>query len=250
MNSTIETMLNHRSIRKFKDLELSNSQVEMIVKAAQSASTSSHVQAYSIIGVTDMAKKRKLAEIAKGQKYVEQNGHFFVFCADLHRHEVIADKREQKEVYGNLETAESFMVAVIDAALAAQNAAVAAESMGLGICYIGGLRNDMEGVADLLGLPQRTAPLFGMAVGYPDQDPGRKPRLPAAAVYHENEYMKDREKTARLLDQYDREMQDYYIARTGGKRKDTWSGMMAGMFSEPKRTYIKSFLKRIGFPFN
>ncbi len=248
MNSTIETMLNHRSIRKFKDTELTAKQVETIVKAAQSASTSSYVQAYSIIGVTDREKKRKLAEIAKGQEYVEKNGYFFVFCADLHRHEIIADRRDEQAVYENLETAESFMVTVIDTALAAQNAAVSAESMGLGICYIGGLRNDMEAVADILGLPNRTAPLFGMAIGYPDQEPGRKPRLPTDAVFHENKY-KDPGDIARLLDQYDREMQDYYIERTGGERNDTWSGMMARMFSVPKRTYIKSFLKQIGFPF-
>ena len=106
-----------------------------------------------------------MAEIAGNQSYVANNGHFFIFCADLYRHEVIG-KLEQADVIPSIESKEKFMVALIDTALAAQNAALAAESMGLGICYIGGLRTDLEKVRELLHIPKRVIPLFGLAVGY------------------------------------------------------------------------------------
>ena len=86
------------------------------------------------------------------------------------------------------------MVALIDASLAAQNAAIAAESMGMGICYIGGIRNDLEAVSELLGLPDRVIPLFGLAVGYPEGNSDVKPRLPFQAIYHEDSYQKEEEK--------------------------------------------------------
>src|SRR5690606_25970500 len=129
MNESINLLKNHRSVRKFEDKLLSQEQIETIVSCAQSASTSSFIQAYSIIGVTDPAKKQKLAELAGGQNYVAENGHFFVFCADLYRHEILG-KMENKEVSPSLESTEKFMVGMVDAALAAQNAAIAAESMG------------------------------------------------------------------------------------------------------------------------
>lgn len=93
LNKTIETILNHRSIRSFTDERLTEEEVLTLIKSAQAASTSSYVQAYSIIGVTDQEKKAKLAELAGNQPYVEKNGHFFVFCADLKRHDHIAKKQ-------------------------------------------------------------------------------------------------------------------------------------------------------------
>jgi FMN reductase (NADPH) len=246
MNPVIETILQHRSIRKFEDRPLSDEQIRTIVECAQAASTSSFVQAYSIIGVKDKETKRKLAELAGNQSYVEQNGHFFVFCADLHRHEVIGEM-EQKDVLPSLESTEKFMVALIDTALAAQNAAIAAESMGLGICYIGGLRNNLSEVCKLLKVPKRVIPLFGLAVGYPAQQPDKKPRLPFEHVYHEETYEQDRAKFEEQLKQYNDTVSAYYEKRTNGKRRDTWTGQMANMLSNPVRMYMKEFIEGKGF---
>lgn len=242
MNETIELLLNHRSIRKFEDKALSKEQIEQIVRAAQSASTSSFVQAYSIIGISDPEKKRELAAFAGNQSYVEQNGYFYVFCADLNRHERAADMAGV-DLGGSLDFMEKFMVAVIDAALAAQNAAIAAESMGLGICYIGGIRNEIQKVSDLLKLPDRVIPLFGMAVGYPDQDTAIKPRLPFEAVFHENEYEDKKEQ----LKEYDETISAYYNMRTGGKRKDRWSEQVAAMLTGKQREHMKEFVNRKGY---
>ncbi|WP_028402241.1 oxygen-insensitive NADPH nitroreductase [Ectobacillus panaciterrae] len=245
MNQVIETLLQHRSIRKYEDRPLTDEQIRVIVESAQAASTSSYIQAYSIIGVKDREMKKKLAELAGNQAYVETNGHFFVFCADLYRHEVLAEM-EGQDIYASIESTEKFMVAVIDAALAAQNAAVAAESMGLGICYIGGLRNNLEEVSELLNVPKLVIPLFGMSVGYPMQEGSIKPRLPFESVYHEEAYNKDEKQLKEQLSQYNEVISNYYIERTDGKRSDTWTGQMARMLSKPVRMYMKEFVEKQG----
>lgn len=242
MNNVIETILQHRSVRSFKDKPLDQEQIEAIVKSAQAASTSSFIQAYSIIGVTDKQKKQRLAELAGNQSYVAENGHFFVFCADLNRHKMIGDL-ENADLQDSIESTEKFMVALIDTALAAQNAAIAAESMGLGICYIGGIRNDLEAVKELLKTPEYVVPLFGLAVGYPDQETDLKPRLPLEHVYMENEYEQDRNVLEQQLKEYNQTTSDYYRERTGGKREDTWTSQMAKMLGRKSRMYMKGFVE-------
>lgn len=243
MNEVITTILNHRSIRHFKDKQLTDEQIKTIVACAQAASTSSFIQAYSIIGIKDKEKKRKLAEIAGNQEYVAENGHLFVFCADLSRHELIGEM-EGKDVLASIESTEKFMVALIDATLAAQNAAIAAESMGLGICYIGGIRNKLEDVKELLKTPDRVIPLFGMTVGYPEKINDQKPRLPFEHVYHEEEYEQDQDIYLRQLQDYNQVISNYYVERTSGKRKDTWTEQMANMLEKQTRMYMKEFVQK------
>lgn len=244
VNQVIETILNHRSIRSFEDRPLSQEQIQTIVESAQAASTSSFIQAYSIIGVSDKEKKTKLAAIAGNQSYVENNGHFFIFCADLHRHALIG-KMEGKEVEPSIESTEKFMVALIDAALAAQNAVIAAESMGLGICYIGGIRNNLEEVVKLLKTPERVIPLFGIAIGYPAKISGQKPRLPFNHVYHDNVYEENEQKYIEELQEYNEIIQKYYVERTGGKRNDTWTSQMGTMLEKQSRMYMREFVESI-----
>lgn len=246
MNHVIETILNHRSIRKFENKRLTDEQIKTIVKCAQAASTSSYMQAYSIIGVKDSNKKKKLAEIAGNQTYVENSGHLFIFCADLFRHE-FASQMEEMDVSDSLESTEKFMVALIDAALAAQNAALAAESMGLGICYIGGIRNHSDEVSKLLMLPNRVIPLFALTVGYPAKESTKKPRLPFEHIYHEEIYQLDVNLYEKQLKEYNEVISNYYKERTKGKREDTWTGQMATTLSNPKRMYMKKFIEGKGF---
>jgi len=243
VNAVIDTILSHRSVRKFADKPLAKEQIEQIILSAQAASTSSYIQAYSIIGVTDAAKKARLAELAGNQPYVAQNGHFLIFCADLYRHEIIGEM-EAKQVLDSIESTEKFMVAVIDAALAAQNAAVAAESMGLGICYIGGIRNQLQEVKELLHTPDRVLPLFGMAIGYPLENNETKPRLPLQHVYHENQYQGDKDEYIRQLNSYNEIVSQYYEQRTDGKRRDRWTEQMAAMLVKKSRMYMKGFVQQ------
>ncbi|NRD78240.1 oxygen-insensitive NADPH nitroreductase [Bacillus sp. BRMEA1] len=243
MNKVIETILNHRSLRQFEDKPLTDEQIKTIVSCAQAASTSSFIQAYTIIGIKDIEKKRKLSEIAGNQEHAAKNGHLLIFCADLYRHTIIGEQ-EQKDVTVSVESTEKFMVAMIDAALAAQNAALAAESMGLGICYIGGIRNNLEEVKKLLKTPERVIPLFGIAVDYPTYITGQKQRLPFEHVYHVDEYQQDAETYLRQLKDYDEVISSYYNERTGGKRKDRWTEQIAAMLERQSRMDMKGFVQK------
>ncbi|MVP01951.1 oxygen-insensitive NADPH nitroreductase [Paenibacillus lutrae] len=241
MNSVIDLLMNHRSIRKFKPEPLAPEQKKAILGAAQMASTSSNVQAYSIISVTDPLLKKELAEFAGNQAYVEQCGLFLVFCADLSR------LRNVTENCGEIfhQNTESFLVASLDAALAAQNAAIAAESLGLGICYIGGIRNVPHKVSEALRLPELVYPVFGMCIGVPDQEPSLRPRLPMQAVVHENAY--DTGAVLEGIQEYDETTRRYYRERTGGQTDLSWSRSMADKYRLPVRPHIKPFVESKGF---
>ena len=128
-----------------------------------------------MIQVNNTETREKLAACAGGQAYVASAPVFLVFCADMKRHQLACDMHDAKMQSG---FTEQFITASLDCGLFAQNLVVAAESLGLGIVYIGGLRNNIAEVADLLELPDLVYPVFGMCLGYPDQNPEVKPRLP------------------------------------------------------------------------
>jgi FMN reductase (NADPH) len=242
MNETIETMLNHRSIRKFSDEKLTSEQIEVILKSALQASTSSHVMAYTIIGVTGENLKSELQAVS-GHPHAKNNGHLFVFCADLQRNYQLTFGEKEEAVKQNIESTEQFIVATIDAALAAQNASIAAESMGLGICYIGGLRNDIKRVDELLELPEYVVPLFGLAVGHPKHEPEVKPRLPLEAMYHENRYDHNKEKQNKLVEEFDDYLKHYYQTRSTNKKISTWTEQMEKKYRVPTRMDVGPFVK-------
>ncbi|WP_430534119.1 oxygen-insensitive NADPH nitroreductase [Listeria rocourtiae] len=237
MNETIEGILSHYSVRDFTDQALTENEIALLVKSAQAASTSSFVQAYSIIGVSDKKLREELSVIAGRQDYVVKTGQFFVFIADLSRHYEIGKARGVDTE--SLSSVERFLVATVDATLAAQNMAIAAESMGLGICYIGGIRNNLAKVSELLHIPDYATPLFGLTVGHPTTSSEPKPRFSADIVYHENQYqpqnMEDFKK-------YDATIRDYYEARTGGKRVEGWTDQIERGLRHTTRQDIKAFL--------
>jgi FMN reductase (NADPH) len=243
MNDVIRLLNSHRSIRKYTGQPITEEQLRTIVSAAQWASSSSNVQAYSVIQITNEGTRQQICEWAGNQMHIVESPVFLVWCADLYRLRSAYSMHEDPD-QAYLGTAENWIVANVDTALAAQNAAIAAESMGLGVVYIGSVRNNIEGVSDLLKLPPYISPLFGMCIGYPDQDPGQRPRLPQAAVLHHETYQ-----TEGLLDQirdYDETMKDYILKRTGGKRSNTWSEDMTNKLKVPTRMQIKAYLEAQG----
>jgi len=181
-NEVLSTLLAHRSVRAYLPDPLPAGTLECLVAAAQSASTSSNLQTWSVVAVEDPARKARLAELASGQKHIVQCPLFLVWCVDLARLRRAAEERQI--ALEGLDYLEPFIVGVVDAALAAQNASIAIESLGLGFVLIGAMRNHPEEVAAELGLPPHVMALFGMCVGYPDPAvaTGVKPRLPQRAV--------------------------------------------------------------------
>jgi len=206
-NETLAVLLSHRSTRAYLPKLLPEGTLELIVAAAQSASTSSNLQAWSVVAVTDPARKKKLAEFAGNQKHIEEAPLFLVFLADLSRlGRAAARQGITPEATDFLET---FLIAVVDAALAAQNAVVALEALGLGSVYIGAMRNRPEEVAALLGLPPQAFAVFGLCIGYPDPAKASavKPRLPQPSVLHRERYSIDGEAPA--LAAYDQDLRQF-----------------------------------------
>lgn len=237
MNSTIDTLLNHRSIRKFTEQAISSEQLALIVDCARAASSSSHLQCVSIIRVTSAESRELLAEYAGNQAYVATAAEFLVFCADFNRHQQI--KPDAK-----LGFVEQTLIGAVDSGLMAQNALLAAESMGLGGVYIGGLRNNPEKVCALLALPEHVFPMFGLCLGYPDQAPEKKPRLPVELVLHQECYQA---LDTQMLAEYDEQMRDYYRERTQGKSEQSWSEQVSLALGKEARPFMLASLNKQGF---
>ncbi|MEM8922482.1 MAG: oxygen-insensitive NADPH nitroreductase [Actinomycetota bacterium] len=232
----------HRSIRAFEDQPLDNDVVARIVACGQAAATSSNLQATTVIRVRRPEARERIAELSGGQRQITTAGAFLVWCADLDR------TRRAAEAAGGTMTAgmtEQFIIATVDVALAAQNAVVAAEALGYGICYIGAIRNDPATVAELLELPDHVYPVFGLCIGVPAQDPEVKPRLPVEVVLKDDVYDADGE--AALIEGYDDTMRSYYRSRTGGTKDSSWTEEIARLVDGERRPHMRSFLAERGF---
>lgn len=240
--SIIELIQSHASVRRYKDEPISKEIVKELVRIGQSAASSHFAQAYSAIYVTDPDKRAQLAELSKNRRQFYTAGAVLVFCMDYNRL-AHAARAHGKEI--DFSVMENVLVGAIDVALFAQNVALAAQAKGYGICYIGGVRNAMEEISELLTLPRGVVPLFGMSIGVPDEANEVKPRLPVEAVFHENEY--DESKYKELLPKYDETMREYFATRKTNQKDATWSRQMADFLETPQRTEIKSFLEKQGF---
>ena len=187
-NDIIASLLEHRSVRAYKPDPVPPGTLETMIAAAASAATSSNMQWWSAIAVTDPAVKKELAVIAGNQKHIEKCPLYIAWVADMARNQRISEA--EKVAFETMPWLETFMVACIDVALAAQNAVIAAESLGLGTVYIGAMRNDSVRVAQLLGLPPQAFVVFGLCVGHADPATKAevKPRLPQSAVLYHGRY--------------------------------------------------------------
>lgn len=245
MNDTINTQLNHKTIRKFKDQSISPEIIDTLLDVAQQASTSSFMQSYSIMSIKDQAKKDKLAEIGN-QSYIAGPGHLFVFLVDQHRNQMIAKAQGvETDVFSGFDR---FFVGASDALLAAQNVLVAAESMGLGGVFLGSILNQIDEVSTLLNLPQYVAPCVGLLIGYPDQTPQLKPRLPRKVIHFEDTYP-DITDILNDLTEYDEVVQTYYDLRNANQRVDKFTTQIANgaQRSHPGRARMLEFLQAQGF---
>lgn len=232
----------HRSIRKFKPTPVPDEHIRVAVAAAQRAATSSWIQAYALLQVEDPSIRGALVSLVGGQPQVAEAGAFFVVLGDTRRHRLLAE-RAGAPYANNLEV---FLLATIDASLFAQNLALAFEAQGYGICYIGGLRNELAAVDRLLALPHGVYPLYGMTVGVPAEDPAPRPRLPVEGVWFKDRYASDEELLAQIA-AHDVEAEAYYAAR--GESRRNWSGATWRKFRAPMRPDLARYYTEKGASF-
>ncbi len=247
-NPVLETLLAHKSVRRYSPEPLPPGTLELLGAAAQSAASSSNLQVWSAVAIQDPARKAEAAALSGDQDFIRQAPLFLVFCADLAR--LTAASAREGMPGGALGYLEMFLTAVVDASLAAQNAATAAEGMGLGICYVGGARNHPRELAALLNLPPRVIALFGLAVGYPAAGDmsAVKPRLPQPGLIHHETY--DAQARDESVTAYGQTMRGFYEAQNMNV-PGTWANHSAKRVAGPEslsgRDIWRQVLQERGF---
>lgn len=182
---TMKTLMEHRSIRNFKNTPIENDTLDKIMKAAMRAPTTGNMQLYSIIVTKDEKMKKQLLGLHFNQKMVLEAPVMLTFCADIRRFSKWCTQRQAEPCYDNFLW---FVNAAIDATLAAQNAVIAAESFGLGTCYLGTVTYNAGKIIEVLQCPEYVVPVVCIVLGYPAVSPPLTDRLPLEAVVHLEKY--------------------------------------------------------------
>jgi FMN reductase (NADPH) len=252
----VELMFRHRSRREYAATPLASGQLERLVDAARSASTSSYIQAYAVVAVREKTRKDKVAELCGNQEHIRQAPVFLAICADLSKLELACQQVGDQLRH---ESFELFLQATVDAALLGQNLQLAAESEGLGACMIGGARNHPLQLAELLRLPPHAFVLFGMTIGHATDDPIPRGRMQLSAVLHAERY--DRDILPAALQQADEQMRAWahrtnrdlggYLGRPVSETKG-WTHRMAAAWGQDSqyaraRATLRDELDRLGF---
>ena len=183
--TVIETMHKHRSIREYRPNPVPEALLQDILCAGIRASSSGNMQTYSIIVTRDRNLREQLYEPHMEQDMVLDAPILLTFCADFHR---MRRWLEISNAPDNFDNFMSFMIAAIDAILVSQNVALAAESQGLGICYMGSTLANCDQIGRILKLPHNVVPVVGFSLGYPDEDPTLRDRLPLDGLVHYETY--------------------------------------------------------------
>lgn len=186
MKNAIYDLINsHRSIRSYQTKNVPEEVLQRILQAATRASSSGNMQAYSIIVTTDEKIKAELLEPHFNQSMVTEAPVLLTFCADFNRMRQWLAINEAPENFDNFM---SFMIAAIDAVLASQNAALAAEAEGLGICFMGTTLASTDRIAKILSCPRNVVPVVGFSLGYSNESMATRDRLPLSGIVHREVY--------------------------------------------------------------
>ena len=233
MSETITLMKSHTSVRRFKEEAIPQEDLNEILSAAQMASSWKNFQSYSVILVRSQEKKDALFELVP-QEAIRQSATFLLFVGDLNRAEKGA--RLHTDTF-QPQGVEGLLITSVDAALAGQNTLLAAESLGYGGVIIGLVRYKSVEIAELFNLPDYTYPVFGIALGVPNQKHDVKPRLPLENVVFEEEYQ---EQTTEAIEAYDRVQTEY----AGERATTTWSQRLAEQFGQPEPSSTRENLEQ------
>ncbi|WP_144555104.1 NADPH-dependent oxidoreductase [Bacillus sp. X1(2014)] len=237
MNETIALLKNHSSVRDFDtEKDVSEAQIEVIVEAAMAGPNWINGQQVTVIEVREPKRKAALAKAAGNQKWIEEAPVFLIFCMDFYRAKLAAEKHGTE--FKIVEDLEAIMIGSTDVGIALGSAVIAAESMGLGIVPIGGLRRNPQTFVDLLKLPEYVFPISGLVIGHPRNVPDQKPRLPLKATLLKEQY--DAKIQMEIIDQYDQTISSYMSERTRGLDSSDWSSKIAHFYNTGFEQYAKN----------
>ncbi|OOM78166.1 FMN reductase [Clostridium puniceum] len=243
MNNVVETIKNHRSIRQYLDKDIPTEIVDEIVKAAQAMPNSINGQQTSVIVIRDKEKKAKLAELVGNQEYVAKAPVFLVFVMDFYRTYLAGEKTSFKQVIH--EDIEGVEAGSVDVGIALGASIIAAESFGLGIVPIGGIRKNPDEVIELLGLPKYTFPMVGLVLGYPVDESHQKPRVPFNSFRHEEIYAT--KVVEESIDAYDKQMSEYLKDIGRSEQETNWSTFTSKIYQSVYYPKVKPAMDKQGF---
>lgn len=207
---------NRRTIRKYKEQDVDNSLIERLLEAAGRASTTGNMQLYSVVVTKDEAKKAELAPTHFNQPTFKNAPVVLTFCADYNRFNKWCVENEAVPGYDNFL---SFLTAAIDTLLVAQTFCIAAESEGLGICYLGTTTYNADKISDILNLPDYVVPVTTITLGYPAETPELTDRIKVGGWVHYEEYKDYDSADIKRVFGYKDEMEENkkFIAENGKK---------------------------------
>ena len=182
-----ELLTSHRSIRKFKETPIADELLTELLYAGLRGSSSGNMQTWSVIVTRDPKIKEKLYVAHREQEMVRQAPVVLTFCADVFRMREWIRVNNSKQSFDDLL---GFLTGAVDAIISAQNVTLAAEAAGLGICYMGTTWWAANELIALLNLPKYVFPVTSLVVGYPDEAPALRDRLPLDLIVHQEKYIR------------------------------------------------------------
>jgi FMN reductase [NAD(P)H] len=253
-NETIARVLSRKTVRRYKQEMPSEGLLDLLVAAALSASAKSDFQQTSILRVRDPEKRAAIGKLFPSMPWIGAAPVFFVFLGDARRLQRIGELRSKPVENGTLE---GFFNASVDAALALQTMIICAESAGLGVCPISVIRNEVDKVANLLGLPDLVFPVAGLCLGYPDAEGHVSLRLPRTLTTHSDRY--DDGEIASDIDDYDRRRDAIHSIPADQHRANNdfgkvefygWSEDKARQAAKAEGAAFPPYLRMHGFSFD
>ncbi|MBK19333.1 MAG: NADPH-dependent oxidoreductase [Rhodospirillaceae bacterium] len=250
-DTAIEALLTRRSIRAYKDEEVPDDLIEVLIACAQSAPSKSNLQQYSIIVVKDQDIRDRLAPWCPRTPGLESKPLLLVFCADMRRNQRVGGFRDRPHVNNNMDT---FLNATVDAALAMGYFVTGAEAAGLGTAPLSSLRDNIGEVSEILEIPDGVFPIAGVMAGWPEAPGYVNQRLPQSIVVHRDRY--DDSNLEAEIDGYDQTRHNIFpIPDERQTRTDLWgvaefygwSEHISRQLGKPERPEFKAFLKSHGF---
>lgn len=229
----LESLYNHQSIRNYHDQSLTKEQIESIEKAVIQVSSSCFFQMVTTIRVNDRDKLRQIGALSGDQNCIATCAEFWVFCIDATK--LIHMNELKTPIPFRL-----FYSGLNDVSLCCQQALVAAESMNLGCVIVGGHKQGIRKLTELLNIPKGVIPALCLCIGVPDEKyrEAQKPRLPKHWLFMENEF-KDPFNEGELKD-YNEKMRQYYLNRNHGARDDTWNNSCRELLNNPNASQVKT----------
>jgi FMN reductase [NAD(P)H] len=253
-NDLIRRVLSRKTVRRYSDRVPAEGLLDLLVASALSASAKSDFQQASILRVRDAGKRAAIGALFPSMPWIGNAPVFFVFLGDARRLHRIGELRGKPVKNGTLE---GFFNASIDAALVMQTMILCAESSGLGVCPISVIRNEIDKVADILGLPDLVFPVAGLCLGYPSAEGFVSLRLPRQATTHTDRY--DDNRLAASIDDYDRRRNAIHAIPKDQQRSNAefgeavyygWSEDKARQAAKAEGAAFPPYLRRHGFTFD